>query len=99
MQSLARGRLVSAVTAALNVGARAPVPPAPAVQRETVGLVVMAFRAGLRALMRVLLLLWLLPTGDEGRQPLDIAFGGRVALLRTLRHGRRLLGEVLFFAR
>ena len=59
-------------------------PPAPAVQRETVGLVVVTVLARLLALVR-LMLLRLLPAGDEGRQPLDIAFGGRVALLGTLR--------------
>ena len=71
--------------------------PAPAVQRETVRLVVMAVRPRLLALMR--LLLRLLPTGDEGRQPLDIAFGGRIALLRTLRLVRRLLRKRLCIAR
>ena len=39
--------------------------PPPAVQRETIGLVVMAVRSRLLALMR--LLLRLLSTGDEGR--------------------------------
>ena len=58
-------------------------PPAPAVQRETVGLVVVTVLVRLLALVR-LMLLRLLPAGDEGRQPLDVAFGGRVALLGTL---------------
>lgn len=59
-------------------------PAAPAVQRETVGLVVVTVLVRLLALVR-LMLLRLLPAGDEGRQPLDIAFGGRVAVLGTLR--------------
>ena len=73
-------------------------PPAPAVQRETVGLVVVTVRARLLALVR-LMLLRLLPAGDEGRQPLDIAFGGDIALLRTLRLVRRLLRKGLCIAR
>ena len=46
--------------------------PPPAVQRETVGLVVVAILVRLLALVR-LILLRLLPAGDEGRQSLDIA--------------------------
>ena len=73
-------------------------PPTPAVQRETVGLVVVTVLARLLALVR-LMLLRLLPAGDEGRQPLDIAFGGRVALLGTLRLVLLLLRKGLCIAR
>ena len=73
-------------------------PPPPAVQRETVGLVVVTVLVRLLALMR-LMLLRLLPAGDEGRQPLDIAFGGRVALLGTLRLVLLLLRKGLCIAR
>ena len=73
-------------------------PPAPAVQRETVGLVVVTVLARLLALVR-LMLLWLLPAGDDGPQPLDIAFGGRVALLGTLRLVLLLLRRGLCIAR
>lgn len=72
--------------------------PASAVQRETVGLVVVTVRARLLALVR-LMLLRLLPAGDEGRQPLDIAFGGRVAVLGTLRLVLLLLRKGLCIAR
>ena len=73
-------------------------PPAPAVQRETVGLVVVTVLARLLALVR-LMLLRLLSAGDEGRQPLDIAFGGRVAVLGTLRLVLLLLRKGLCIAR
>ena len=73
-------------------------PPAPAVQRETVGLVVVTVLARLLALVR-LMLLRLLPAGDEGRQPLDIAFGGGVAVLGTLRLMLLLLRKGLCVAR
>ena len=73
-------------------------PPAPAVQRETVGLALVTVLVRLLALVR-LMLLRLLPTGDEGRQPLDIAFGGRVALLGTLRLVLLLLRKGLCIAR
>ena len=49
---------------------------APAVQRETVGLMLVAVLVLLMALMRLVLL----PAGDEGRQPVDITIGGCVAL-------------------
>src|SRR5262245_65444252 len=75
MQSLAA--LVSPVTAAtLHVRPRAAMAAASAVQRETVGLVVVAVLALLRTWMRLVLL----PAGDEGRQPVDVAFRRRVAL-------------------
>ena len=73
-------------------------PPAPSVQRETVGLVVVTVLARLLALVR-LMLLRLLSAGDEGRQPLDIAFGGRVAVLGTLRLVLLLLRKGLCIAR
>ena len=73
-------------------------PPAPAVQRETVGLVVVTVLARLLALVR-LMLLRLLPAGDEGRQPLDIAFVGGVAVLGTLRLMLLLLRKGLCIAR
>ena len=73
-------------------------PPAPAVQRETVGLVVVTVLARLLALVR-LMLLRLLSAGDEGRQPLDIAFGGRVAVLGALRLVLLLLWKGLCIAR
>ena len=75
-------------------------PPASAVKRKTVGLIVMAVRARLVALALVrLMLLRLLPAGDEGGQPLDIAFGGRVAVLGTLRLVLLLLRKGLCIAR
>ena len=75
-------------------------PPAPAVQRETVGLVVVTVLVRLLALVRLMLLrLLLLPARDEGRQPLDIAFGGRVAVLRTLWLVLLLLRKGLCIAR
>ena len=73
-------------------------PPAPAVQRETVGLVVVTVLVRLLALVR-LMLLRLLSAGDEGGQPLDIAFGGRVAVLGTLRLVLLLLRKGLCIAR
>ena len=69
-------RFVSALAAALHVGTGAAVTAAPAVQRETVGLMVVAVLVLLMALMRLVLL----PAGDEGRQPVDITIGGCVAL-------------------
>ena len=72
--------------------------PASAVQRETVGLVVVAILVRLLALVR-LILLRLLPAGDEGRQPFDIAFGGGVAVLGTLRLMLLLLRKGLCVAR
>jgi hypothetical protein len=72
--------------------------PPPAVQRETVGLVVVAILVRLLALVR-LILLRLLPAGDEGRQPFDIAFGGGVAVLGTLRLMLLLLRKGLCVAR
>src|SRR5262249_60275698 len=49
---------------------------AAAVQRETVGLIVVAVLALVGTWMRLVLL----PPGDERRQPIDVAIGRRVAL-------------------
>ena len=49
---------------------------APAVQGETVGLIVVAVLALVGTRMRLVLL----SAGDEGRQPVDVAFVRRVAL-------------------
>src|SRR5262249_58661071 len=75
---------------AVHVGPRAAMGAASAVQRERVGLVVVAVLALVGSLMR----LGLLPAGDEGRQPVDIAFGGRVALRLA-----RLMGLALLVLR
>ena len=64
---------------------------ASAVQRETVGLVVVAV---VLALVRTWMRLVLLPAGDEGRQPVDIAIGRRVALRPA-----RLVGLALLVLR
>src|SRR5262249_33228794 len=75
----ARRRSVSAVTATtatLHVGPRAAMAAASAVQRETVGLIVVAVLALVGTWMRLVLL----PAGDERRQPVDVAIGRRVAL-------------------
>ena len=58
-----------------------------AMQREAVGLAVMA----VLALLGGLVMLRLLPAGDEGRQPVDVAFGGCVTLLRRPRLMRLVL--------
>src|SRR5262249_62100075 len=50
-----------------------------AMQRKAVGLAVMAIRALLGPLV---MLLRLLAAGDEGRQPVDVAFRGSASLLR-----------------
>src|SRR5260370_738430 len=77
---VARRRSGSPVTAAtLHVRPRAAMSAAAAVQRETVGLVVVAVLALLGTRMRLVLL----SAGDEGRQPVDVAFGWRVALRRA----------------
>ena len=64
---------------------------ASAVQRETVGLVVVAV---VLALVGTWMRLVLLPAGDEGRQPVDIALGRRVALRPA-----RLVGLTLLVLR
>ena len=53
---------------------------APAVQRETVGLMVVAVLVLLMALVGLVLL----PAGDEGRQAVDITIGGCGALRALL---------------
>ena len=63
---------------------------APAVQGETVGLIVVAVLALVGTRMRLVLL----SAGDEGRQPVDVAFGWRVALRRA-----RLVGLALLVLR
>ena len=72
-------------------------PASAAVQRKAIGLVVVAVLALLGARMR----LRLLPAGDEGRQPLDVAFAGCIARLRARLVRLRLLvlGERLRVAR
>jgi hypothetical protein len=88
---VARRRSVSPVTAAtLHVRPRAAMSAAPAVQGETVGLIVVAVLALVGTWMRLVLL----PAGDEGRQPVDVAFGWRVALRRA-----RLVGLALLVLR
>src|SRR5262245_8562980 len=80
MRSLAaRRRLVATVSAALHVRARTAMASAAAMQRKAVRLAVMAVRARLGSLV---MLLRLLPAGDEGRQPVDVALGGSAPLLR-----------------
>src|SRR5262245_48157235 len=87
-QSLAA--LVSPVTAAtLHVRPRAA---AAAVQGETVGLVVVV---AVLALVGTWMRLVLLPAGDEGRQPVDVAIGRRVAL----RLARLVVGLTLLVLR
>src|SRR5260370_11237183 len=77
---VARRRSVSPVTAAtLHVRPRAAMSAAAAAQRETVGLIVVA----VLALVGTRRGLVLLSAGDEGRQPVDVAFGWRVALRRA----------------
>src|SRR2546426_9239445 len=63
---------------------------ASAVQRETVGLVVVAVLALVGTWMRRVLL----PAGDEGRQPVDVTIGRRVALRLA-----RLVGLALLVLR
>ena len=60
---------------------------APAVQGETVGLIVVAVLALMRTWMRLVLL----SAGDEGRQPVDVAIGRCVALRRAWLVGLALL--------
>ena len=71
----------------MHLLARAAMAATTAMQRETVGLVVVAVLAGL-----VRLLLRLLSAGDEGRQPVDVAVGGGAALLRARQVRLVLLG-------
>ena len=63
---------------------------APAVQGETVGLIVVAVLALVGTGMRLVLL----SAGDEGRQPVDVAIGRRVALRLA-----RLVGLALLVLR
>jgi len=71
---------------------------APAVQRETVGLMVVAVLVLLMALVGLVLL----PAGDEGRQAVDITIGGCGALrallmllaLLMLREGLRIARDI-----
>ena len=63
---------------------------ASAVQRETVGLIVVAVLALVGTWRRLVLL----PAGDERRQPIDVAIGRRVALRRA-----RLVGLALLVLR
>src|SRR5262249_36678766 len=63
-------------TAARDVRPGAAMAAASAVQRETVGLIVVAVLALVGTWMRLVLL----PAGDERRQPIDVAIGRRVAL-------------------
>src|SRR5262245_40561183 len=85
-RSLARRGFVGALAAALHVVARTTMAAPAAVQRKAIRLVVVAVRARLRLLRR------LLRAGDEGRQPIDIAaVRGRVALVLLA----RLIGLVL----
>ena len=60
---------------------------ASAVQGETVGLIVVAVLALVGTWMRLVLL----PAGDEGRQPVDVAIGRCVALRRAWLVGLALL--------
>src|SRR5262245_7334088 len=84
-------RSVSPVTAAaLHVRPRAAMSAAPAVQGETVRLIVVAVLALVGTWMRLVLL----SAGDEGRQPVDVAIGRRVALRRA-----RLVGLALLVLR
>ena len=84
--------LVSPVTAAtLHVRPRAAMSAAPAVKGETVGLIVVAVLALVGTRMRLMLL----SAGDEGRQPVDVAFGRRVAL----RLARLVVGLTLLVLR
>jgi hypothetical protein len=75
-------------------------PPAPPMQRKAVGLAVVAILTVLPA-RRLTLLGLLLTAGDEGRQPVDVLFVGRLELLRPrlklLRLGLRL--RLLLLAR
>src|SRR5262249_42926587 len=83
--------LASPVTAAtLHVRPRAAMAAASAGPRGTVRPGVLAGLAPVGSLMR----LGVLPAGDEGRQPVDIAFGGRVALRLA-----RLMGLALLVLR
>src|SRR5436190_2167334 len=95
-RSVAARRLVSALAAAaLHVLQRSTVAAAPAVQREAVVLAGVAVLALLRALVRLMLL----PAGDEGRQPIDVAVGGRVALRALMLLAVLMLRERLRIAR
>jgi hypothetical protein len=88
---VARRRSVSPVTAAtLHVRPRAAMSAPPAMQGETVGLIVVAVLALVGTRMRLVLL----PAGDEGRQPVDVAIGRRVALRLA-----RLVGLALLVLR
>jgi hypothetical protein len=73
-------RFIATVSTALHVGAWTAMAAPAAMQRKAVGLAVMAIRALLGPLV---MLLRLLPAGDEGRQPVDVAFGGSATLLRS----------------
>src|SRR5262249_52850088 len=78
------------VAAALRVGARAAVPAPAPVQREAVGLAVVA----VLALRRPLMMRRLLRASNERRQSIDIALGRCIALLRA-----RLMRLVLVMRR
>src|SRR5262249_2810275 len=89
-QSLAA--LASPVTAAtLHIRPRAAMAAASAVQGGTVGLVGVPVVARVGTWMRLVLL----PAGDEGRQPIDVAIGRRVAL----RLARLVVGLTLLVLR
>lgn len=90
-----RRRLVSALAAALHVRARSAVAAAPAMQRETVALAVVAVLALWRALVRLVLL----STGDEGWQAVDVAVGRRLALRALMRLAFLMLRKWLRIAR
>src|SRR5262245_21833678 len=79
--------------------ARAAMAASPAVQRETVGLVVVAVRSRLR----LRLSLRLLSASDERRQPVDVSFRRRAGVMlllpRLIRLVLRLLRERLCVAR
>src|SRR5262245_27200776 len=91
-------RLVATVSAALHVVARTAMTSAAAMQRKAVGLAIMAVRPWLGSLG---MLLRLLPASDEGRQPVDVAFGGSAPLLwpRLVRLVLLMPGEGLCVAR
>src|SRR5262249_51153780 len=84
------GPVRPATAATRHAGRRAAMAAAWAVQRETVGLVVVAVLALLGTWMSLVLL----PAGDEGRQPVDVAFRRRVALRPA-----RLVGLALLVLR
>ena len=68
---------------------------APAVQRETVGLMVVAVLVLLMALVRLMLL----PAGDEGRQAVDVTIGGLALRARLMLLALLMLREGLRIAR